>query len=101
MATRTTVSDEVLLKFMDEIRADVKKLVGSISEVDGRVSSLRAEFDAHKDSEVKRAMLITIIMFLVGLIGGLLGYIWGKKDERREEVHQSIEARHSDRDWET
>lgn len=84
------ISNEILMSFMDRMEKAVTDIRESVSSVNGRVSGLEVRFDSHEKNEIKKAMLITIIMFMVGIIGGLLGYIWGKENSN-ERVQERIE----------
>jgi hypothetical protein len=88
------VSDEILMSFMDRIEKSVDNIKKIVGDVSIRVATLETKEDIREKLEIKKAILITIIMFMIGTIGGLLGYIWGK-EQRNERIQESIESSHS------
>lgn len=73
----TSISDELLMKFMERIEKSVSDIEHSVSNLSIKVNSVETVLEEREKNEVKRATLLTVIFFLASIIGGLLGYIWG------------------------
>lgn len=86
----TGVSENILMAFMERMEKNVKEINTSVSNLSREHAALNTKVEEHIKQEVKKAILITIIMFMVGIIGGLLGYIWGK-EHTNERVQTSTE----------
>ncbi len=75
---------------MDKIEQSVSDISKSVAELSTKHASLNTKFEEHIKQEVKKAILITIILFMATTIGSLLGYIWGKED-RNERIQERTE----------
>jgi hypothetical protein len=87
------VSDEILMRFMEEIRSDVNDIKAAISLNSTNIAVVSKDLKSHKESRTTINMYLMIIFFTVGLVGGLLGYIFGAKQNNngaKESVQSSV-----------
>ena len=89
---RSVVSDEILMAFMKEVKKDVSLIKDSVGQLANKQVETETKLNSYIDNEIKKAVLITIIMFLIGLIGGLLGYIWGTKQKEDDKLREKTKS---------
>jgi len=86
-------TDDLLIKIMENISNDVREIKTSMTVVSKETVRLRSDLDNHIKGSFTKTMMIVILIALVGIISGLMGYIWGldnkneNKNVRQEKVH--------------
>lgn len=83
------------MSFMDSVNKAVKNIETSVSELTVRHVKLEERVDNHVKSRFTHNLYFVLIAIMVGIISGLLGYIWGKEEIKNERVQESIERTHS------
>ena len=86
----SSLSDEVLMNFMNRMEDFAKSIQSSVADVTTNHTKLEERVDNHIKHSFTINTYIAIIIFLIGIISGLLGYIWGK-DDKNERIQERTE----------
>ena len=89
---RSKVSDEVLMAFMDKIETSAAKMATSVNDLAIKQVETETKLNSYIENEIKKVTLITIIIFLIGLICGLIGYIWGTKQKEDDRLREKTKS---------
>jgi len=90
MAASRKVSDEILMSFMKEIRKDVKEIKSSVADNAKNIAVVATDLKSHKKSRLKDNVYIAIITIIISVSCLLMGYIWGREINKKENVKQEI-----------
>ena len=80
---RSKISDEILLGFMNKMETAVDNIGNSVNELSTNHKVLEKEVQNHIKNTYTNKMYIGIIVVLVGMIGGLIGYVWGSEKNNK------------------
>lgn len=91
---RSKISDEILLGFMSKMETAMTDVKNSVADINNSVHDLssnhkvlEAKVENHIQNTFNNKMYIGIIIVLVGMIGGLIGYVWGSEKNNKYENH--------------